>query len=107
MYLGLDSQRTNPNRLTVGVVSVTDHKENEIVPVPKPPSKLAEVLNILKIVGIALVTIAGSLLGLHAGGQLILPPAVLGVVTAIAGIGGALGLASGGIKPKADPDQLK
>lgn len=109
VFLGTEANRTNPNRLTVGVMTVADQNENQIPVVPKPPSPLSNVLNVLKVIAIALVAVAGSLLGLHAGGQLILPPAVLGVVTTIAGIGGALGLASGGIKPGAppDPDALK
>ena len=79
---------------------MADQTDNNIPVIPKPPTGAAQVLNILKIIAIGLVAMAGSLLGLHASGTLILPPVVLGVVTAIAGIGGALGLASGGIKPK-------
>lgn len=77
---------------------MADQNENKVEVVDRGPTKLQQALDIGKKIAIVLVLIAGTLLGLHAEGTLILPAGVLGVLTAIAGIGAALGIASPGLK---------
>lgn len=79
-----------------GFLSVSDQNENKIEPVDRGPSKLEQALDIGKKIAIVLVLIAGSLLGLHVQGTLVLPATLVGILTAITGIGGALGIASSG-----------
>lgn len=99
-YLGFDKDRTNPNRLKQGVLSVADQNENKVEVVDRGPSKLGQALDIGKKIAVVLVLIAGTLLGLHVEGTLILPKTLVGILTALTGIGAALGIGSGGIKQK-------
>lgn len=79
---------------------MADQNENKVEVVDRGPSKFEQALDIGKKIAIVLVLIAGTLLGLHAEGTLILPKALLGVITAIVGIGAALGIGSSGTKKK-------
>lgn len=87
-------------------MTVADQNENLIPVVAQPPSKLAQILHVAKLLGIGLVAVSGTILGLASSGTITLPASVTGILTAIAGIGASLGIASGGIK-KPDPDALK
>lgn len=100
--------RTDPNRLKTGVLSVADDKENLIPVVAKPPTLLAQALHIGKIGAIVLVGLSASILSLAATPGITLPAWLVAVATAIGAAGGAIGIASGGVKPpKGEPDELK
>lgn len=102
------ADRTNPNRLTVGVLAVADQNENKVEVIPRAPTKAEQIIGYIKLGAIAILTVSGSLLGLHTAGTITLPPAILGVVATLGTLGAALGIGSGGLKPKpADPDALK
>lgn len=108
VFLGFEHDRTNPNRLTQGVLSVADQNENQIAPIPKPPSALQQAAHIGKIIMLVLASLAGSIVALKAGGVPI-PEWLLGIAAAIAALAGALGIASPGLKKPeaAPPDELK
>lgn len=89
VFLGRDADRTNPDRLKIGVMSVADNGENKIEPVQE--SALAKIMKVAKPVAAVLVGLAGITLGLEAQG-VPLPPAVRAVALSILGIGGALGI---------------
>lgn len=97
-YLGFDKDRTNPNRLTQGVIAVADQNENKVEVVDRGPSKFEQALDIGKKIAIVLVLIAGTILGLHAEGTLILPKTLLGILTGLVGVGAAFGIGSSGTK---------
>ena len=90
-------------------MSVSDQKENIVPVIERPPTLIEQILKYGKLAAIALVAISGTVLGLQVEGVIALPQSILGIATAIAGIGAALGIASGGVKPKAPaaPDDLK
>lgn len=110
VFLGNEQDRTNPNRLKVGVLSVADDNQNQIPVVAKPPNFLEQALHIGKIIAIVLVGLAASVLGLASQGVAI-PAWLSQLAVAITGLGAALGIASGGIKspskPEPGPDELK
>lgn len=97
VFLGFEKDRTNPNRLTQGVMSVADDKSNQIEPIPQPPSLIEKIMSGSKIAALILAGIAATLLGLQESG-VILPAAVLSIAKVVAALAGALGIASGGLK---------
>ena len=105
VFLGTEMNRTNPNRLSVsaGVISVADANENNIVPIPQPPSLGSKLMAAGKVVALVLSALAGSLIAAQAGG-LVLPGWLLGLCSAVLAIAAPLGIASGGIaKPAPKP----
>ncbi len=99
VFLGNEQDRSNPNRLTAGVVQVAD-QNNTVTPIPQPPSLIEKIMHGSKILALILASLAGTVAAIAAQG-VALPgwlTAAAGVVTAIAA---ALGIASGGIKAPA------
>lgn len=96
-YLGLESNRTNPNRLSTGVFTVADQTENKIEVVEQAPSTISKILAVGKVVGLCLAALAGSLVAAAASGAAI-PAWLLSICTAIVAIAAPLGLASPGLK---------
>lgn len=104
VFLGQDGNRTNPDRLKQGVMSVADQNQNQI-PQEGPPSTAQNVLGIVKIVGLVLAGLAGSIVAASASGVQ-LPPALVSIATAIVAIAAPLGIASPGLgksQPKVGP----
>lgn len=96
-YLGFEKDRTNPNRLNMGVLTVADQNENKIEPVNPEPSSMSKILAVAKVVGLVLAAAAGSLVAAAASGAA-LPAWLLSICTAIVAIAAPLGLASPGLK---------
>ena len=96
-YLGFEKDRTNPNRLNTGVLSVADQNENNIVPIEQPQSTGAKILAVLKVVAVVLAAACGSLVAAAAGGAAI-PAWLLSICTAVIAIAAPLGLVSPGMK---------
>ena len=94
-FLGFEADRTNPNRLTAGVSTVADQADNNIEPIPQPPTLIQQILNVAKIVVVGLAASAAAVVAAAAGGAPIAPP-LLTVCTAIVAIATPLGLLSGG-----------
>lgn len=97
VFLGLEANRTNPNRLSTGVFTVADQNENKVEVVNPTVSPLSGVLAILKIVGLVLAAAAGAIIAAQASG-VVLPAGLVSVATAIVAIAAPLGLASPGLK---------
>lgn len=110
VFLGNEQDRTNPNRLKVGVLSVADDNQNQIPVIPKPPTGLQQALHIGKLIAVVLAGLAGSIIAMESQG-VVLPAWLAGIAKAILAIAVPLGIASGGVKlpeaKPADPDQLK
>lgn len=108
VFLGTEQNRTNPNRLNVGVMSVADDKNDQIPVVAKPPTAIQQFLHIAKIVALVLASIAGSIIAMEAQG-IVLPAWLAATAKAILAIAVPLGIGSSGLaKPKGeDPDALK
>lgn len=83
-----------------GVVNVADQNENKIPVVEREPSKIEQVIQIAKITAVSAVGIAATLLGLAANETIHLGPAIHDVLTAIVGVGAALGIVSNGVAKK-------
>lgn len=99
-YIVPEHERTNPNRLSEPwrYMTVADQNQNEIPVVEKPPTGIAQVLNILKIVALVLAGLAGSIVAAATSGVQ-LPGWLVAVATAILAIATPLGIASPGLKP--------
>jgi hypothetical protein len=69
----------------------------ELAPIPQPPSVIQQILAVGKIIVLVLAAAASSLVAAAAGGASI-PPALLGVATAVVAIAASLGLVSPGVK---------
>lgn len=100
VFLGTEQDRTNPNRLTQGVMSVADQNENQIPVVEKPPTILQKALAIGKVIALVLASLAGTVVALNASGAVVMPAWLMGLATAITALAAALGIASPGLKAK-------
>jgi hypothetical protein len=89
-FLGREVDRTNPDRLKIGVMSVADQSENKIEVIERE-SVLSKILKGGKLVATALVALAGVVLAAKSQG-IVLPPQVETIALAILGIGSAIGL---------------
>lgn len=89
-FLGREVDRTNPDRLKIGVMSVADQNENKVEVVERE-SVLSKVIKGSKVVATLLVGLAGLVLAAESQG-VVLPPQVKTVALAILGIGSAVGL---------------
>jgi hypothetical protein len=103
VYIGRDADRTNPNRLNMGAISMSDEKENKVEVVEKP-NVIKDTLAWLKVASIALVSIAGLVLGAEADGM-VLPGWLKGAATVLIAVGAAVGIASPGLKKKTPPTE--
>ncbi len=99
VFLGTEANRTNPNRLTVGVLSVADQNDNNIPVIPKPPSPLQQALHIGKLIALVLSGIAGSIIAMEAQG-VVLPLWLASLAKAILAIAVPLGIGSSGLGKK-------
>lgn len=105
VFLGFEHDRTNPNRLSRGVLSVADQNQNLIPVVEQPPTLIQKIFGVLKVVAIVLAGLAGSVIAAQASGVAI-PGWLLAASTAIVAIAAPLGIASPGLKasqPKIGP----
>ena len=98
VFLGTEQNRTNPNRLKSGVMSVANQTDEKIDQVT-PPTNGQNILAILKVMAAVLAAIAGSLVAASASGTA-LPAWLVSVATAILAIATPLGIVSTGVKPK-------
>jgi hypothetical protein len=106
VFLGFEKDRTNPNRLTQGVLSVADDKSNQIEPIPQPPSTIEKLMSGGKIIALILAGLSATVLGLQESG-IVLPAAILSIAKVIAAIAATLGIASGGLKKPSASDEPK
>jgi len=81
-------------------MTVADQNQNQIPVVTQPPTGIAQVLNILKIVALVLAGLAGSIVAAATSGVQ-LPGWLVAVATAILAIATPLGIASPGLKSAA------
>lgn len=80
---------------------MADQNDNQIVPIPQPPSLIEKLLGGSKVVALILATIAAGIIALSQSGALAIPPSVLAVASSIVAIAAALGIASPGISKAA------
>lgn len=80
-------------------MTVADQNDNKIESVApsQPPSTISQILNGLKIAGLILAGLAGSIVAAAAGGAT-LPAWLVSIATAVVAIAAPLGLASPGLK---------
>lgn len=101
-YIVPEHERTNPNRLSEPwrYMTVADQTENQIPVVEKPPTPIAQVFSVLKIVALVLAGLAGSIIAAAEGG-VVLPAALLSIAKVVIAIAAPLGIASPGLKSAA------
>lgn len=104
-YLGFERDRTNPNRMNQGVMSVADQNQNQIPVVEKPASAIQQALGIAKIVALILAGLASSIVAAAASGVAI-PSSLLSIAGVILAIATPLGIASPGLQPKASEPKV-
>jgi len=106
VFLGFEHDRTNPNRLTQGVLSVADQDKNLIEPIPQPPTLVEKIMSGSKIVALILAGLAATVIGLQESG-VILPAAVLSLAKVVMALAAALGIGSSGLKKASASDEPK
>lgn len=106
-YIVPEHERTNPNRLSEPwrYMTVADQNQNQIPVVTQPPTALAQVFNVLKIVALVLAGLAGSIIAASEGG-VALPAVLLSIAKVVIAIAAPLGIASPGLK-SAGPSEPK
>lgn len=110
-WLVPEHKRTDPNRLTQGVMTVADDKDNKIEPIPQPESVLSKIMKYSKIAALILAALAGTVLAAESQG-VILPPWLKTAAVAITGLAATLGLTKSALDRNGDgvideKDELK